>query len=274
MLEILLRWATGNLPFNRDKNFRPSMVYRLMTDPFGVWCDYHAPQEEAVEEVSRYENLRKQLGLEYEESWIRENYPEAVKVKPEFGLEALRNTLQAMLNGVPAIQGPQLWLLPDEIYGRADLLVRSNEAASDLGPYHYRLREIKRSNNLQPHHSLQAVLYNRMLGHIQAYIPNEITIVLRDDEDVIHYQSLEVEVDELLSKWRQIRDGRLKPEPAGMDKSLSPWRQYANRLLREQMDFTLLADVGPSGQDKLRKRLGIERITVFFRSGESQRGMR
>ena len=260
MLNKLLERATGNLPLKKDKLFRPYMIYRLLTEPFGVWCDYHAPAEEAVEEISRYEEMRMRQGVEFEGQWVKENYPEAVKIEPEFGYEALKNSLRTMLNGAPAIHAPQLWDLLGEIYGKADLLVKCNDAPSDLGNYHYRVKEIKRSKNLQEYQILQAAMYNRMLGRIQGYTPPEITIVLKESEEAIPYKDVISKVDDALSKWRQIRDGILKPEPNGIDKTSAPWRVYANKILSDSKDLTLLPDIGPAGRSLIRETLNINSI--------------
>ena len=151
--------ATAERSAKSAPHFSPSLFYRLLNDPFGVWCDYHAPKEAAVDETSRYDELRMQRGLEYERQWIKSQYPYAVTVKPPFGRKALGETLKLMLNGEDAIQAPQLWLLKEEVLGRGDLIVRDNSHASDLGPYHYRVKEIKLSSTLQDYHALQAALY-------------------------------------------------------------------------------------------------------------------
>ena len=135
MLKKLLERATGGLELEINRFFEPSMFYRLLIDPFSVWCDYHAPKSEAVEEISRYEQIKMDREKKFEEKWIKENYPEAVKIEPEQEIEALINTLEAMVEGAPAIHGAQLWLLRDEMYGQADLLVLSH-GKSDLGTYH------------------------------------------------------------------------------------------------------------------------------------------
>ena len=77
------------------------MVYQVLNDPFWIWCEYNAPRSEAVDETSRHDRMRWQRGLDYEEAWIREHYPDAVKVEPGFGFEALKNTLQLMLEVAP-----------------------------------------------------------------------------------------------------------------------------------------------------------------------------
>ena len=263
-LDTLITRATGNKEPSKLTVFPPSMVYELLNDPFKVWCDYHAPKAEAVDETSRYDEIVMQQGVEYEKEWVKKNHPDAVKIEPEFGIEALRNTLRAMLKGVPAIHAPQLWFLNGEIYGKGDLLIRSASAPSDLGNFHYRVKEIKHSRKLQGYHILQAAMYNRVIGHIQGYLPPEVIIVLWDSVEVVSYAEHDLEVDELLSRWRQIRDGLIKSDPNKWDKTCSPWRIYANKCLKEKMDLTLLPDVGPAGRSMLREKLGIDSIPDLY----------
>jgi len=161
-VEALIERATGGQKFNRHALFRPSLTYYLLKDPFWVWCEYHAPKEEAVDETTRYDELRMQQGVAHEEQWVAANFPDAVKIEPGFGFDALKNTLRAILDGAPAIYQPQLWDLERESYGKGDLLVRDDSVASDLGSYHYRVLELKRSPALQQHHVLQAAFYNEL----------------------------------------------------------------------------------------------------------------
>jgi len=37
--------------------FNPSMVYNLLKDPFGVWCDYFAPKNMKEEETEYINQL-------------------------------------------------------------------------------------------------------------------------------------------------------------------------------------------------------------------------
>lgn len=263
-IDVLLQRAKGDLEPDSKTMFKPSMAYDLLHDPFKVWCEYHAPREEAVEEISRYDEIKMQRGVVYEDEWVKRNYPEARKIEPEFGFQALKNSLQAMSEGVPAIHAPQLWLLLDEIYGKADVLLRDDSAPSDMGNFHYRVVEIKRSSKLREYQTLQAAIYNRILGHIQGYVPPMLTVVLRDGEENIQSSDVDSNVNKLLEQWRGIRDGAIHPEPKGLNKTDSPWRVFANRLLHERMDLTLLPDIGPAGRGTLREKLGIDGIRDLY----------
>lgn len=253
-LEELIHRATRGLDLNPRRVFRPSLVYEVLHDPFWLWCHYHAPREEAVDEKSRYDELRRQRGIEFEQAWVRGNYPDAVRIEPAFGLEALSRTLQAMLEGAAVIYQPQLWDLASECAGRGDLLVRDGSFGSELGPYHYRIGEIKSARNLQDYHVLEAALYNRMVGAIQGYTPEEVTIALRGTLERASYSENTDRLDEILSTWRALRDGDLVPEPGRPPKVTgSPWAVYGNKLVRATKDLVLLAGISAKERQKLRE---------------------
>ncbi len=263
-VEELIQRATGGLKFDRHSLFRPSQVYKVLRDPFWVWCQYHAPPSEAVDETSRYDEMRFQLGTEHEQAWVSEHYPDALEITPDFGFEALKNTMRAMLDGVSAIYQPQLWDLAGGTYGRGDLLVRIDARESDLGSYHYRLVEIKRSRSLQDYHVLQAAIYNRMVARIQGYNPAELTVVLKDGIGTVAYPDRHNQLDELMASWRALRDGGHMPEPGRPPNVTdSPWRVYGNRLVESEKALVLLAGVGAKERDKLREA-GIHRVDELW----------
>jgi RNase H-like protein len=68
-VEELIQRATRGRQFDRHKLFRPSLSYYLLKDPFWLWCEHHAPKDEAVDETTRYEELRMQRGVEYAYHW-------------------------------------------------------------------------------------------------------------------------------------------------------------------------------------------------------------
>jgi uncharacterized protein len=239
-------------------------VYQVLRDPYWVWCNYHAPQSEAIEETSRYEELQRQRGIEYEHTWVQTRYPEAMKIEPDFGFEALKNTLQAMLDGYPAIYQPHLWDLGRETYGKADLLVRDDTSRSDLGPYRYRLVEIKRSKSLRDHQIIQAAAYNRMLGCTQGSTPDELFVALQETVEKVSHASSENGLDEVLAKWRALRDGQFTPEPGRPpDVTGSPWRVYGNKVVEANQDLVLLAGIGSREREKLRGA-GIHRVDQLW----------
>lgn len=262
-LEELLQRATGGRRFNRHALFRPSLSYYLLKDPFWVWCEYHAPKQEAVDEMTRYDELRMQLGVEYEQRWVKWNYPNAVAIE-SCGFAALKNTFRAMLDGAPAIYQPQLWDLRQETYGKADLLVRDDSAPSDLGPYHYRVIELKRSQSLQDYHVEQAAFYNQNIGLLQGYLPREFTLVLKSTRENLPYEGQEAGLEATRHLWRSLRDGASIPETKRPpNATASPWRFFGNTYAINENDLVLLAGIQKRERDKLRQA-GIRRVADLW----------
>ena len=263
-VEDLVQRATGGRNFNRHALLRPSLTYYLLKDPFWAWCEYHAPKEEAVDETTRYDDLRMHRGVAHEEQWVAANFPDAVKIEPGFGFDALKNTFRAMLNGAPAIYQPQLWDLERESYGKGDLLVRDDTAASDFGPYHYRVLELKRAPALQEYHALQAAFYNENIGRLQGFTPGELTVVLKDSRATVPCKGKEHEIQKLRELWKSLRDGTTVPESRRPPNATSsPWRLYGNRRATEEKDLVLLAGIQKRERNKLRKA-GIQRVDQLW----------
>lgn len=264
-LRELLDRATSGERVHRRSRFSPSLVDKVLRDPFWVWCHYHAPKAEAVNEVGRYEQMRYRRGIEHEDAWVAAHHPDALGVRPDFGHEALTRTLRAMLEGVPAIHQPQLWDLGRDVYGRGDLLVRDDSHGSDLGPYHYRVVEIKRARKLRDSFTLQAACYNRTVGAVQGYTPEHVTVVLREELRPVNVAGLGKEIDDVVSRWIGLRDGAVEPEPGRPPQVTgSPWRRYGNKLVHERRDLVLLAGVRAPERAKLRAA-GIHRVDELWR---------
>ena len=68
---------------------------QVLRDRSWIWCGYNAPSSEAVDEPNRSDEMRQQRRIEYEQDRVRAHCSEAVRITPDFGVEALRNTLQA-----------------------------------------------------------------------------------------------------------------------------------------------------------------------------------
>jgi uncharacterized protein len=267
--QTLINRATGGRERNREDDFRPGWFYHLVDDPFWIYCQHHVSDEKAVDETTLYDEHLMQKGVEWEEHWVNKHFPDALDLKETWGEEGLQQTIQAMCQGIRAIHGASLWLLPEDVYGKADLLVRDGSHESDLGPYHYRVKEIKSSSSLKGYHKLQTALYNRILGEIQGYTPDTFEVVLGEDtEDVeTSFHDVVDELEEQLEHWRRIRDGEVAPPPNGYARTGSPWRKYGNELLQECNDVTLIPGIGKGTRRSLKEE-GITSYTDFIDLGE------
>ena len=107
----LLERATARRTLRSDLLFRPSWFYFMDQDPFWIWCHYHAPEAEQVDETTRFDKYRMQQGNEWEDRYVAINFPSAYRIKARWGEEALQETITAMLRGESTIHGAALWLL-------------------------------------------------------------------------------------------------------------------------------------------------------------------
>ena len=93
--------SAGRTPGKQD--FNASKMFSLLEDPFGIWCFFHAPKEESVNEINRYENLKVRTDRNARDAWIKEEFPDVVFISGETDAERFKNTLKAMLEGKNAI---------------------------------------------------------------------------------------------------------------------------------------------------------------------------
>lgn len=259
---LLEKTLAGTFP-DRKKFFRTQQIFFLMRDPFWVWCEYHAPPEEAVKDEAGYNTFLRDWAHDHRQEWIMKTYPRVIQLPPHFGLANYKATLKAMFQGVEAIQNPQLWALHKKMYGQGDLIVRDDSHPSHFGPFHYRVVEVKRAKWMKNTYKIQAAALNRILGAIQGYTPPQMGVVLMGEVLEVSYAKVEPELDELVRKWRAIRSGRLKPRPFLLDYSRSPWREYANKILMKNEDLTLLPEVDPNLREKIIEELGIDSLKAL-----------
>ena len=104
------RFSAGRSPDKSD--FNASKMFSLLEDPFGIWCSFHAPAEEAVPELNRYENLKVRTDRHSRDEWIKEHFPGVVFVQATNDTERFQGTLKAMCEGQSAIANASLWNLP------------------------------------------------------------------------------------------------------------------------------------------------------------------
>ncbi len=231
--------SAGRVPGKQD--FNASKMFSLLEDPFSIWCFFHAPKEEAVPETNRYENLKIRTDRTVRDHWIKQEFPGVVFITGETESERFKNTLAAMAKGESAIANALLWNLPESTYGSVNLLVRSNDAPSAWGNYHYHIFQFKRAHDLKEHYALQVCLLNRMLGCAQKYTPANTRVFLRDRTIDVCYADHCDRLARELAYWRSIRDGKARPEAHKPPKAASaPWRVYANKVVAQSKDLLML----------------------------------
>lgn len=244
----------------KNAKLSASDFYKLIYDPFWIWCKLHASKEEAVEIVDRYRLLQFEIGRNFELEYVKANYPNAVKVD---GSDSINKTIKMMLAGVEVIYQPYLVSKTESMTGIGDLLIKDKSHSSKLGDYHYRVEEIKRYKEVKSYHKLQAACYSFMVNEIQGFLPEKITIILEGGKKDFEYKKIEKDFNKYVQLWRDIRDEKILPLPSGIDKTDSPWTAYGNKILLQSNDLTLLPGVGKTYRKKIQEALGIKSILEF-----------
>lgn len=236
---LFAKFSAGRTPDKSD--FNASKMFSLLEDPFGVWCNFHAPAQEAVIEQNRYENLKIRTDRHARDAWIREHFPGAEFISATNDTERFQATLRAMAQGKPAIVNASLWNLPKNVYGAINLLQRCDTAASLFGPYYYRIVQFKRAHDLKEHYALQVSLLNHILAAIQQFTPRYTRVELKGKHAEVDYLEHEQRLTRELAYFRAIRDGQVRPEAHKPPKAASaPWRVYANKIVAETKDLQML----------------------------------
>ena len=182
-------------------------------------------------------------GLDHQSDVIAKSYPDAVE-EEFFGEEVgFRRTLELMAAGTKFIMNMPLICRNLGLEGRPDVLVRVDDIPSDLGDYSYGVVEIKSARHISEAHALQGAVYNRMLGIVQGYEPDEFYIINGDsNERIIQAVDVADKLDAVLEDVRRVLDGAVVDPCFGAGES--PWHSYVNAMAIQNDDVSLLPGVG------------------------------
>jgi len=252
--DIFTKYSAGRIPSHED--FNAGRFFLLLQDPFGLWCNYHAPKEEAVKEDNLYEDLRSKTDRTIRDGWIKEHCATTIVINGSSEEERFKQTLQAMQDGIEGIIGANLWDLTGSIgcYGGVNLLKKVPEGQSVFGPYHYQIVQLKRAGSMKEHYAMQTALLNFILNKIQDYQNPKALFIFRSKEQTLDCKRLEPKVQKYLQDWQAIKEGSLVPEAAKPPKAaLSPWRVWANKYVFDKKDIILLPHLNAAQRAILRQ---------------------
>lgn len=252
--DIFNKFSAGRTPNQQD--FNAGKFFLLLQDPFGLWCNYHAPKEEAVKENNLYEDLRSKTDRDIRDSWIHEHCATTTIINASSDADRFKQTLEAMAQGVEGIIGAHLWDLSADIscYGSVNLLKKVPQGQSVFGPYHYQIVQLKRAGSMKEHYAMQTALLGSILNKIQNYQEPKALFIFKSKEQMLDCARLEERVKKHLSDWKAIKEGSLVPETAKPPKAaLSPWRVYANKYVFDKKDLVLLPHLNSAQRAILRE---------------------
>ena len=236
---LFQQFSAGRIPDTTD--FNASKMFTLLEDPFSIWCSFHAPADQAVAEINRYENLKVRTDRHSRDAWIRDHFPGVEFISATSETERFALTLQAMVAGKPAIVNTSLWNLKDHLYGAVNLLQRVDGTQSIFGDYSYRIVQFKRANDLKEHYALQVSLLNHILAQIQHYTPRYTRVHLKTKTMDVDYLEHQTRLNQELAYFHAIRTGQARPEAHKPPKAANPpWRVYANKIVTQTKDLQML----------------------------------
>lgn len=235
---------------------RASDILLFAQSPFALHCRHFAdPAERDPEDP--YQVQISERGIQHEHRLQGEMYPESEPAEYESLEGGFLGCALAMARGEEVLLGHPLFYLPDGMYGIPDILEKTG-GASDLGPYHYEVAEIKLARNIRRYHVLQAAFYNRLIGKIQGHTPDRFHVINMDGERIpFEYADWEGDLDGTIAGVLEVVEGRRPPPVFGS--CPYPWRGYADKLALETNDVSLVSGVGGSRRDVL-ARMGINTV--------------
>lgn len=228
-----------------------STVLKFCISPFIVWCDIFAPPEERDPE-NPYLHLLFERGMKHEEDVLKARYENAVEISLTSFEDGFKQVLNECKSGAEVIAHAPLFYLPEDVYGIADVLVRSDAHKSVFGDYHYVVREIKSAKHMKNEYIMQAAFYNYILGKIQGFTPRKFYLINRENEEFeFQYEDYEEQVMLAIQGIREVFDGK---DVSPTAKAVRwPWTNYANKQAIEANDVSILPSVGPALKKRLNK---------------------
>ena len=225
-------------------SIRAGWVERFVDSPISFWCEIHAPQEEQ-DSLDPFQQHLFVIGHQHQSEVTDESYHGAVQEIFLTEEDGFRRTLEMMLAGELYVKDMPLLCRPRGLEGRPDILARVDGVDSDLGAFSYQIVEIKSARHIRESHTLQSAVYNRILGHVQGYEPEEFHIVNRDREiTTVRMADVSDRLESVLSQMRGVMAGAEVDPCHGTGRW--PWESYVNRMAIERNDVSLIPGIGPA----------------------------
>jgi uncharacterized protein len=238
--------------------FSPSDLTLYMDSPFASWMEHYAIlYPETTPEPDQPDlmmGLLQAKGNAHEQATLAELTTKGLSIENLSKSDnTIEGTINAMRTGVDIIYQASLAKLP--FHGRADFLVKV-AGASILGDYHYEIWDTKLSKTIKPNFIMQLCCYVDMLEDLQGCRPNNIGIILGNNEKV------SLRTDNYFYYYQQLKNSFLsahnnfnpkdRPDPAD-SKSWGRWTKYVETFLLEADHLSQIANITRSQIKKLNK---------------------
>ena len=181
-------------------------------------------------------------------------------------IRGFEKTLGFMRSGSDSLLEPQLCFFPQGMHGSPDILER-RDGESNLGAYHYVVKEIKSSRKIRKKHIMQAAFYNMMLGEIQEYVPDEFYLLNAEGEDAaFRYDDYKDDITGIISDVAGIKNGKMPPVTYG--KGVFPWSNYCDKVAVLRDDLSLITGMEGGLRSKLESN-GVGTVGALLDASEA-----
>ena len=236
------RWIAAKDLYNFTK-----CLYRVYLDANGNLAEKG--------EVSEFAKLLWEMGLQTERDYLESLGEKPITNLSTFDLETARDkTLEAMKRGDEMIY--QGCLVFERYRGRPDLLIKSDDAASKLGPYYYEPIDIKagkgweerdgRPVKFKEHYAYQIIFYRELLQASQGYVP-PLGRIINVEQEMEEFDPalFEKPYREAKAKVEALVDGNESSEPVlGSHCLQCEWFDHCKNWVEEKDDPTKVFFIG------------------------------
>lgn len=261
--------------------YSPSDITTFIDSPFASWMDrYSLVSTEVDIKADEEDSLSTTIqtkGYEHEKSLLNQFSQEGLNIVRIDNIQdidqKIKQTRNAIEQGIDVIYQAALSLEP--FRGFADFLVKTNYS-SDEGRYSYEIWDTKLSSSIKPKFVIQLCCYAEMLQAIKGVFPRYIVVALGNEEQeklkindfYYYYQAIKKE----FLQFHLSFNPNIIPSPAD-SKSFGRWKTYAEQLLHEQDDLSLVANITRPQIKKLQKA-GIKTVTDLANTTTRVTGLR
>jgi predicted RecB family nuclease len=229
-------------------------LYNYTKCLYRVYVDTNGNQSEKGE-VSEFAKLLWEMGLQTEREYLDSLGEKPITDLSAYDFEAARDkTLQAMKRGNELIY--QGCLSFERYRGRPDLLIKSGDAASKLGPYYYEPIDIKAGKGweeregklvkFKEHYAYQIMFYRDLLQVIQGYVP-PVARIINVEQKIEEFDPVLFERDyrEAKAEVEKLVDGKESSEPVlGSHCLQCEWFAHCEHWVEEVSDPTKVFFIG------------------------------
>lgn len=261
--------------------YSPSDITLFMESPFASWMErftlHHPDFAGNSDDKDIVSSTLQAKGIEREKALLKQFEDQGLHIARIDNVKGNKHkaekTIEAMNQGIDVIYQAALGL--DQFHGFADFLVKTKDD-NDRTNVCYEIWDTKLSSSIKPTFIIQLCCYAEMLQAIQGTLPEYIIVAMGNNKQerlktkdfYYYYQAIKQEF--ILAQERF--DANQRPNPAD-SKSFGRWQNYAEQLLTEQDDLSLVANITRSQIKKLQKA-GINTVSDLASTNTRVPGLR